>query len=63
MKGYPGGFKTARWLKAHKSRKCRHRINQIVKVYCKDKRYKQAPGLDELHLPQMNDIYDPWCWD
>jgi len=70
--------KRNRWVKAHTIRKYRHRINQLVSLYCRNKRYllfyqsdlewENEPadpihGWNELHLPQWKDINDPWSWD
>lgn len=45
-----------KWLKTHRSRKFRHKINRIVRMYKKEE-------MKELHLPLIKDVYDPWSWD
>lgn len=55
------GIKQARFVKRQRSKKCRHTINQLVRKYCKDKKYRTQDH--ELHLPQVKDLYDNWYWD
>lgn len=52
-----GSPKSIRWVKRHRVRKVRHRINQLVRIYTK------VNAGDYLHLPQVKDLFDIWAWD